>query len=623
MSLFAELKRRKVFKVGAAYVVIAWIVVQVASIALPAFEAPPWVLRVFILVLMLGFPIALVMAWVFDVTPEGVRAETGRRGNTLVFIVAAALTALALGWYFKGQPSYRKDEERGSESLSGPGTVAKAESAGAESDSDPLSPSVAVLPFANMSGTPEQEYFSDGMTEELLNVLARVPNLKVAARTSVFQFKDKGGDVREIGAKLGVSHIVEGSVRRDGEKVRVTAQLIRVADGFHVWSQSYDRELKSVFALQDEIARQVAEQLVTSLGGAGPAAARGNVDPLAYDDYLKGRALYRARRSLLRAILHFEAAVERAPEFATAWANLSLAYDVSAYGTTAAQQLALGNRLAHMRTAAERAAALAPTAATTLHALANVARGQGRFLDAERAYLASIAQDDTYPDVREDLSEFLSAMGRPEDALVAARELVALEPYNKLFWYRIAQVGILLDRADLIDEAVPRMLDLDPVYFFGATARYRREYANGRIDSAREELAKAYAVNPDVAAAEWGLFRWSQGDPGIDIDDAFVEQMITGSYGWDYPQYAAMRGNADLYFRSLGSPYNSDKRFYLYSYLEAAIAAPYLADPRAKALLRESGFEAYWREKGWPALCRPLGDADFVCAPAAKRAAKS
>jgi adenylate cyclase len=462
-----------------------------------------------------------------------------------------------------------------------------------------------------MSGAPDQEYFSDGMTEELLNVLARIPNLKVAARTSVFQFKDKGGDVRQIGAKLDVSHIVEGSVRRDGEKVRVTAQLIRVSDGFHVWSQSYDRELKGVFALQDEIARNVAEQLLTSLGSAGHAEARGNVDPLAYDDYLKGRALYRARRNLLRAILHFESAVARAPEFATAWANLSLAHDVSAYGTTAAQQLALGNRLAQMRSAAERAAALAPKAATTLHALANVARGEGRFLDAERDYRESIARDATYPDVREDLSEFLAAMGRYEDALAAARELVALEPYNKLFWYRIAHVGVMLDRSDLIDEAVPRMVELDPTYFFSLTVNYRREYMHGRLDGARTALAEAYAQNPDVAAAEWGLFRWSQGES--DIDDAFVEQLITGSYGWDYPQYAAMRGDANLYFRSLGAPRNTDKRFYVYNYLVAAFAAPYLADPRAKKLLREAGFEAYWRKSGWPDRCRPLGDADFEC----------
>jgi TolB-like protein len=222
MSLIAELKRRKVFKVGAAYLVVAWLAVQAVSIGFPAFDTPPWVLRVFILVAMLGFPIALVFAWVFDRTPDGVKVEVRTRASIGVYLGAAALVALTLGWYFKGQPSYRAGDIPASSG-----------------------PSVAVLPFANMSGKADEEYFSDGMTEELLNVLAKIPKLNVAARTSVFEFKGKGGDVREIGRKLGVTHIVEGSVRREGGQVRITAQLIRVVDGFHVWSDSYDRELRA------------------------------------------------------------------------------------------------------------------------------------------------------------------------------------------------------------------------------------------------------------------------------------------------------------------------------------------------------------------------------------------
>jgi hypothetical protein len=193
MSGFAELKRRKVLKVGGAYLVVAWLIVQAASIGFPAFAAPPWVLRVFILVVMLGFPVALMFAWVFDVTAEGVKAAPGSRASAGFFLVAGALALLAVAWYFKGQPSYRVDE-----------VTAR------------TGPSVAVLPFANIGGKPEEEYFSDGMTEELLNVLARVPQLNVAARTSVFEFKGRAGNVREIGQKLGVSHIVEGSVRPRG-----------------------------------------------------------------------------------------------------------------------------------------------------------------------------------------------------------------------------------------------------------------------------------------------------------------------------------------------------------------------------------------------------------------------
>src|ERR687891_696994 len=303
-KFFAELKRRKVFKVGAAYLVAAWLVVQAASIGFPAFDAPPWVLRVFILVAFLGFPIAVVMAWMFDVTPEGVRRDASAFGSKHIFAVAALLIVLALGWYFYGQPSFRKGD---------PATPVKAGQN-----------SIAVLPFVDMSGKADEDYFSDGMTEELLNVLAKVPQLKVAARTSVFEFKGKGGDIREIGHKLGVTNIVEGSVRRDGPDVRITAQLVRAADGFHIWSETYDRKLERVFALQDQIARRIADALKLSLGVSGPVAPRAPIDPRAYDEYLKGRELLRQRTDLPGAIAHLKAAVAKAPEFAAGWCSLSL-----------------------------------------------------------------------------------------------------------------------------------------------------------------------------------------------------------------------------------------------------------------------------------------------------------
>lgn len=246
--------------------------------------------------------------------------------------------------------------------------------------------SIAVLPFVNISSDPEQEYFADGMTEELLNVLAKVPLLQVAARTSVFEFKGKSGDVREIGARLGVGHIVEGSVRRDGGQVRVTAQLVRVADGFHVWSDSYDRELKNVFALQEDIARHIAAELKTSLVGVELPAARAAIPPAAYDEYLRGRALYRQRRDLPLAIAHLEAAVDETAEFAAGWSTLSLAREVAIYFTTPSQYIALGDTLSQMRAAAQQAAKYEPGAAMTLHAMANVARSEGRFSDAEQLY---------------------------------------------------------------------------------------------------------------------------------------------------------------------------------------------------------------------------------------------
>jgi TolB-like protein len=316
---------------------------------------------------------------VFDVTAEGIKAAPSSRASLGFFLVAASLTTLAVVWYFKGQPSYRASDMPALEG-----------------------PSLAVLPFANLSGDPNQEYFSDGMTEELLNVLARLPGLKVAARTSVFEIKGKGGDVREIGHKLGVSHIVEGSVRRDGEHVRVTAQLVRVADGFHVWSESYDRDREGVFALQDDIARHIAEQLQAQLGVAEMPPPRAAIDPIAHDEYLKGHTLLRQRKNLPEAIAHLRAAVTRAPEFAPGWADLSFAYDVVRSYTTPDQRSMLGDVLTNMRDAAEHAAAAAPATALTLHALANVARAETRYAEAEELYRRAQEADPTYPDVRED-----------------------------------------------------------------------------------------------------------------------------------------------------------------------------------------------------------------------------
>ncbi|HET9485604.1 MAG TPA: tetratricopeptide repeat protein, partial [Xanthomonadales bacterium] len=268
------------------------------------------------------------------------------------------------------------------------------------------------------------------------------------------------------------------------------------------------------------------------------------------------------------------------------------------------------DRLPQMRAAAARAAELAPDAAMTLHALANVARGEGRFVVAEQLYARSIASDPSYPDVREDYAEFLIAVGRTDDALKASRELVALEPMVKVFWYRIAQLAILLDRDDLEAEA-GRMLELDPMYYFGLTVPFRRAYTHGRFDEARREMERAYAINPEAVAAEWVLFRWSQKEPVI--TDEYARQAILGGYGWDYPQFAAFAGDADLYFAALRSPRDADKHFYAYNHLEVPAVAKYLADPRAIDVLRQAGFEAYWREKGWPALCRPLGEHDFEC----------
>jgi TolB-like protein/tetratricopeptide (TPR) repeat protein len=592
MSLIAELKRRKVFKVGAAYLVVAWLAVQAVSIGFPAFDAPPWVLRVFILVAMLGFPVALVFAWAFDRTPDGVKAEVRTRASVGVYLGAAALVALALGWYFKGQPSYRAGDIPASSG-----------------------PSVAVLPFANMSGKPDEDYFSDGMTEELLNVLAKIPKLNVAARTSVFEFKGKGGDVREIGRKLGVSHIVEGSVRRDGGQVRITAQLIRVVDGFHVWSDSYDRELKSVFAVQDDIARHIGEQLQSRLGVGELPAARIAIDPAAYDEYLKGRALYRERTNLPEAVAHLQRAVELSPQFGAAWASLALAHEVVYWFTTDAERAQVGDSYALMIAATERATALDPNAAMTLHARANVARAQVRYADAERIYLEAIKADASYTDVREDYAELLGSSGYPEEAEKATRELLALDPRVTNFWWRLEALGLHTGRAELVDEASAKIREIDPGGRRAHIGRVLLALELGQVEAARTELAAAQRTAAAAVAKDALLFHWAVKDP--DADDAEARRLIGEQT--QFAIYAVVRSDRDLFLASFESDTARIGRYGFFPEVSYPVAQPWLRDPRVKQALVRYGFVGYWREKGWPALCRPLGSDDFECGPPAAK----
>jgi TolB-like protein/Tfp pilus assembly protein PilF len=591
-NFFAELKRRKVFKVGAAYLVVAWLAVQAASIGFPAFDAPPWALRIFILIALLGFPIAVVMAWVFDITREGVKLDSQASASKGLFAAAALLIVLALGWYFYGQPSFRKGD------VTTP-TVADRNS-------------IAVLPFANISGKADENYFSDGMTEELLNVLAKVPQLKVVARTSVFQFKDKGGDIREIGRKLGVTNIVEGSVRRDGPDVRITAQLVRVADGFHIWSETYDRKLEKVFALQDEIAQRIGAALKVSLGVSAPVAARAPIDPEAYDKYLKGRALLRQRSDLPSAIAHFKEAVAKAPEFAAAWSSLSLTYEVSFWYTphmTAAFQTEM---LAGEKAAAERAAALEPDAAPTEHALGNVARAQFHYADAERHYLRAMQLDPSYPDVREDYAELLYEVGRMENSLRAAHQLVELDPYFSVGWVRMWNAAIALDHRNEVEESVQRIRAITPDLFAGKFGLLDYALQYGRADEARAALAEIVTRWPKDAAFAQTLLPWALGESGV--DPVKLRAAVADAPAGEASFYFIARQDIDGYNADIESQGAILQAYYfanLYSSKPAGHAM--LRDPRVKAMLVRYGFPAHWREKGWPAGCRPLGETDFEC----------
>jgi TolB-like protein len=350
LSVFNELKRRNVFRVGIAYIVVAWLVAQVLQLVFESFGTPGWVIKTVLVLLATGLPIALIFAWAFEMTPEGIKREhevdrtqsiapqTGKKLNTLIF----ALMVLALGYF-----SYDKfilAPERDAALVK---ATTQAASRQAEAQAESLvepDKSIAVLPFVNMSDDASNAYFSDGISEEILNSLAKVKELKVAGRTSSFAFKGQNQDLRKIGETLGVQNILEGSVRKSGDTVRITAQLIKVDDGFHLWSETYDRQLNDVFAIQDEIATAILQELKAALLDDTSALVQSTrTDTEAYELYLlaKQRMYERSELTIESAADLLDKAIAIDPGYAPAYAQRGIAallLSVTSYGKTPQKQ---------------------------------------------------------------------------------------------------------------------------------------------------------------------------------------------------------------------------------------------------------------------------------------------
>jgi len=308
-NFFAELKRRNVYKVAIAYGVVAWLLMQVASQIFPFFEIPNWAVRLVVLLLIIGFPVALILAWAFELTPEGIKRtevadeEPVKRAKHRAWIYVVGVgAALSIGLFFLGRYTASRKQTESAE------LPAK---------------SIAVLPFADLSQAKDQEYFCDGISEEILDALAKVDGLHVVARTSSFSFKGKNADVSEITQKLNVRNVLEGSLRREGNRIRITAQLVNARDGFHIWSDTYERELQGVFAVQDEITRSIVDALKIKLAIAPPARAQQNAE--AYDFYQHG--LYFSNKSgeqdLRKALGFFQRALDKDPTFGRAWTGVA------------------------------------------------------------------------------------------------------------------------------------------------------------------------------------------------------------------------------------------------------------------------------------------------------------
>ena len=335
---FTELKRRNVFKVGGAYLVLTWVLIQVTVAAVPAFGMPEWVDTVVFFFCILGFPFALFFAWAFEVTPEGIKKESdispdgsiaAHSGRKLDFVIIGLLVLIA--GYFVYESRFASEDEQNLVVESPSPEVAPVK----EIATEPEGSSIAVLPFVNMSSDKEQEYFSDGISEEILNVLAKLPKLHVTSRSSSFFYKGKDIKISQVAEELGVNNILEGSVRRSGNKIRITAQLIEAKTDKHLWSQTYDRELKDIFVVQDEIAKAIVVVLkdILQIDTLTSTTLTANLE--AYDLFLKGRhAFYQREGYLDSAIELLQQAVELDPQFAEAWAFLAASASISLIYTT-------------------------------------------------------------------------------------------------------------------------------------------------------------------------------------------------------------------------------------------------------------------------------------------------
>ncbi len=430
MSFFEELKRRNVFKVTIIYVIVGWVLLQVADVLFSALNLPGWTVTLVAGLLIIGFPVALIFAWAFELTPEGVRRE-----GTAV-------------------PAAEVEESAEREVVEESAAYA---SALAVSVAD--AKSIAVLPFVNMSDDESNEYFSDGISEELLNLLAKIPKLRVAAQTSSFSLKGKEMQILEVGEILKVDHVLEGSVRKAGNQVRITVQLIKVDDGYHMWSETYDRTLDNIFAIQDEIAVAVVEQLKITLLGQVPTVKK--TDPTAYALYLRARQL--ARQSNAKAweqsIVLYQQALAAAPGYASAWTGLADVY--SRQTNKALRSFDEGYALA--LDAAEKALEVDPENADAHASLGSIALSSNSDIAmSARHFEQALALGADNPDILLEAAILARSLGRQDVAIALLEFVVARDPVNSISHYRLGSTYLWAGRLDAAIASIRIALSLSP-----------------------------------------------------------------------------------------------------------------------------------------------------------------
>ena len=539
-NFFAELKRRNVYKVAVAYAVVAWLLMQVASQIFPFFEIPNWVVRLVVLLLAIGFPIALIIAWAFETTPQGIKRTeaadaAGQRSRSAAWIYVVIIAgAISIGLFFIGRytaqtPRPASDElRRGRQSQAATAIPEK---------------SIAVLPLINESGDPKDEYFSDGLSEELIAALAQIRGLKVIGRSSSFRFKDRKEEPKTIGEKLGVSTLLDGTVRKQGDRVRIVAELVNAADGIQLWTRTFDRELKDIFAVQQEIARAVADSLkVTLLGSPDNSIQMVSKSVEAHNAYLQGHFHFLRRNieDYRKAISYFDQAIQLDPEYALVYAERSEAW--SLLGDLAGERPTVYPKA---RSDAEKAVAIAPGLAESHAALGWV----GFFIDWKFAEgIAELKRakelSPANPTANDLLARAIVYLGRLDEAERQARQAVELDPLSVATQFNLGRVLFYAGKLDEADAAGRKMAELQPSA--ASSHRWQVLVAVQRHDS--ETALREAQLEPDAAFRrfELTLAHYLRGER--EAADAALAELIANSrdrLAYQIAEAYALRGDAD------------------------------------------------------------------------------
>ena len=598
----AELRRRNVIKVAGVYIIVSWLCLQVASALETALHLPPWTDTLVAVLLGLGLPIACIVAWAFELSPEGLKptqppengvADGSREKRILDYIlVAGVLAILALTLEREGFQRFVDNPI--------PARV------------DDMPISIAVLPFRDLDGDGGNDGFSDGLTIEIMNTLARSGQFRIPGQSSSFSYKDQAVDLRTIGRDLGVDYILEGSVRRADDQLRIEAQLVQANDGFLIWSDVYAEEMEDVFSIQEKIANAIGGALKVPLGIEADTLETERTDnPEAYDLFLKGLALLKQRGpGLAEAVELLSQSVTIDPDFAAGWAALSLAYDVlpDYIGEIDNQAVLPAAYYRRAYDAAIKAEELDPDLTIVLHAVGNAFRRQRQWSQAEDRYREALTVEPQNHEVMEDYSELLSLVGHHAQAIAMATEMRQLDPLNPLYELREAQAHWLLDQNA---EDAETLIDL-----FGKYPSFQpfivRPLAGYMFQTDQVAQLKALVEGCTSCDPVWR-------DPFMAMIDATESQspetifLIYKDEPFLGYLFLDVIGGPDLVLEAFEFYVRSPSHPVLVYLMPWSTIGAVGSKDEFKFLVEELGIADYWRERGWPDRCQPLEGRDFQC----------